>query len=70
MLEELERHCLSLTTNEKMEKLKATVPDWNQDDDTDVFFGSLDECEDQLTKLKIEWPISHKITHAVTEAIR
>ena len=67
MLEELERHCLSLTTNEKMEKLKATVPDWNQDDDTDVFFGSLDECEDQLAKLKIEWPISHKITHAVTE---
>jgi hypothetical protein len=37
MLEELESHCLALTTKEKVAKLKETVTNWNQDDDTDVF---------------------------------
>ena len=67
MLEELDKHCLSLTTNEKMRKLKEEVPNWNQDEDTDVFFNSLEDCKEKLTKMKIEWPLSHKITHAVTE---
>lgn len=67
MLDELDSHCLSLTTNEKQSKLKAAVPAWDQDEDTDVFFNALEDCEDKLRKLKIEWPISHKIGHAVTE---
>ena len=67
MLDELENHCLALTTKEKQTKLKDSVPSWDQDEDTDVFFNSLEDCEDKLKKLKIEWPISHKIVHAVTE---
>ena len=30
-------------------------------------FNSLEECEEKLKKLKIEWTTSHKITHTVTE---
>ena len=67
LLDELETHCLALTTKEKQSKLKQAIPSWDQDEDTDVFFNSLEDCEDKLKKLKIEWPISHKIVHAVTE---
>lgn len=67
MLDELDSHCLALTTNEKQAKLKTAEVPWDQDEDTDVFFNSLDECEKKLKALEIEWPISHKITHAVTQ---
>ena len=38
LLNELDSHCLVLTTNEKQNKLKESVPTWNLEEDTDVFF--------------------------------
>ena len=67
MLEHLLEQCLEITDTEKAEKLEKILKPWDQDEDINAFFHSLDKGQETLTDEDITWPTSQKIIHAMKQ---